>query len=95
MSRLAAALIVLGLFALHQDIWFWTDAMPLVFGVLPIGLFYHVAYTLVVAVVLAVLAFAPIAQAASACRSSRRVITDSRASIAPTPTRSAARIKTA
>jgi hypothetical protein len=55
MSGLAAMLIVLGLYALHQDVWFWNDATPLVFGVLPIGLAYHVAYTLVTAVVMAVL----------------------------------------
>ncbi len=55
MSRIAATLIVLGLYALHQDVWFWNDATPLVFGVLPIGLFYHVAYTIVTAVVMAVL----------------------------------------
>ena len=55
MSRIAATLIVLGLYALHQDVWFWNDATPLVFGVLPIGLFYHVAYTIVTALVMAVL----------------------------------------
>ena len=55
MSRIAATLIVLGLYALHQDLWFWNVATPLVFGVLPIGLFYHVAYTIVTAVVMAVL----------------------------------------
>jgi uncharacterized protein DUF3311 len=38
---LAAALVYL----LHQDIWFWRSARPLVFGFLPIGLFYHAAYT--------------------------------------------------
>jgi hypothetical protein len=32
-------------YALHQDIWFWRSARPLVFGFLPIGLFYHAAYT--------------------------------------------------
>ena len=36
------------LYALHQDVWFWRDARPLVFGFLPIGLFYHAAYTLAV-----------------------------------------------
>ncbi len=52
MSRRTATLIVLALFVLHQDIWFWRDAIPLVFGILPIGLFYHVLYTLVTAVAL-------------------------------------------
>ena len=46
------ALVVLALYAAHQDLWFWREARPLVFGVLPIGLFYHVAYTLVTALVL-------------------------------------------
>ena len=45
MIRAAATLIVIALYALHQDFWFWREARPLVFGVLPIGLFYHVAYT--------------------------------------------------
>jgi hypothetical protein len=34
------------LYLLHQDFWFWREARPLVFGFLPIGLFYHVAFTL-------------------------------------------------
>jgi hypothetical protein len=56
MSRTTlAACLVLALYVLHQDVWWWHDARPLVFGVLPIGLFYHVVYTLVTAVVLAVL----------------------------------------
>ena len=32
-------------YALHQDFWFWRTARPLVFGFLPVGLFYHAAYT--------------------------------------------------
>ena len=40
------------LYALHQDFWFWRDARPLVFGFLPIGLFYHAAYTLAVSVLM-------------------------------------------
>jgi hypothetical protein len=34
------------LYLLHQDFWFWREARPLVFGFLPIGLFYHAAYTI-------------------------------------------------
>ena len=34
------------LYALHQDVWFWREARPLVFGFLPIGLAYHAAYTI-------------------------------------------------
>jgi hypothetical protein len=47
-SRWLLALLVAVFYGLHQDIWFWREARPLVFGVLPIGLFYHAAYTLCV-----------------------------------------------
>ena len=43
-ATLIAAITVL-VYALHQDFWFWRTARPLVFGFLPIGLFYHAAYT--------------------------------------------------
>ena len=45
MSAIAAACLVVVLYALHQDFWFWNAARPFVFGFLPIGLFYHVAFT--------------------------------------------------
>ena len=37
------------LYLLHQDIWFWRTARPLVFGILPVGLAYHAAYTIAIA----------------------------------------------
>ena len=37
------------MYALHQDFWFWSLPTPLVFGFLPIGLFYHAAYTVATA----------------------------------------------
>ena len=40
------------LYALHQDFWFWREARPLVFGFMPIGLFYHAAYTLAISVLM-------------------------------------------
>jgi uncharacterized protein DUF3311 len=49
---LLRALVIAALYALHQDLWFWRDARPLVFGVLPIGLFYHVTYTVAVSAML-------------------------------------------
>ena len=55
MTTAAAFIIVAALYLLHQDIWFWREARPLVFGVLPIGLFYHAAYTVLLAPVLWVL----------------------------------------
>ena len=49
------ALVLLVFFALHQDIWFWRSAEPLVFGVLPVGLAWHAGYTLAVSAIMAVL----------------------------------------
>lgn len=45
MPRLLLALAGLLLYLLHQDFWFWRDG-TLVFGVLPVGLFYHALYCL-------------------------------------------------
>ncbi len=42
-------LAVLVLYAVHQDFWFRDVARPLVFGFLPIGLFYHVVLCLAIA----------------------------------------------
>jgi hypothetical protein len=39
---------ILALYLLHQDFWFWRAAAPVVLGFLPVGLFYHVCYTLVI-----------------------------------------------
>jgi hypothetical protein len=55
MSPLLAAGLVAALYILHQDIWFWRTARPLVFGFLPIGLFYHAAYTAACALLMALL----------------------------------------
>ena len=52
MTASRSVLLVVVLYVLHQDVWFWNTARPVVFGILPIGLFYHVAYTLVTALVL-------------------------------------------
>ena len=51
MKRLLA-LATLLLYALHQDFWNWNEARPLVFGFLPIGLFYHAAYSVAVSLLL-------------------------------------------
>jgi len=42
-------------YLLHQDFWFWKTARPLVFGFLPVGLFYHACYTLGAAALMALL----------------------------------------
>ena len=49
------ALVVVVLYVLHQDVWFWRTAQPVVFGFLPIGLCYHVGYTLAVVLVMGLL----------------------------------------
>ena len=48
-------LLVLAVYWLHQDSWNWTKADPLVFGFLPVGLAYHAGYSILCAVLMAVL----------------------------------------
>ena len=55
MKNWLLALAVASLYVLHQDIWFWNTARPLVFGFLPVGLFYHAVYSVAVAVLMLVL----------------------------------------
>lgn len=55
MKRLWLVLLVVALYALHQDVWFWRTAQPIVFEFLPIGLFYHVGYTLAIVLVMGLL----------------------------------------
>lgn len=45
-------LAVLILYFLHQDVWFWHTAHPLVFGFIPIGLFYHAAFSVAAALLM-------------------------------------------
>jgi hypothetical protein len=45
MKPLTALALVALYYVLHQDLWFWREARPLVFGFLPIGFFYHAVYT--------------------------------------------------
>jgi hypothetical protein len=40
------------LYVLHQDLWFWRVARPLVFGFLPIGLAYHAFYCVAIALLM-------------------------------------------
>ena len=49
MMRLAWFVAIVALYVLHQDLWFWREARPLVFGFLPVGLAYHGAYCVGVA----------------------------------------------
>ena len=44
MKRVLLVVAVVALYLLHQDFWFWRTAHPLVFGFVPIGLFYHACF---------------------------------------------------
>jgi len=46
--------LILAVFALHQDFWNW-NSTGLVFDILPVGLAYHAAYTVVAACLMTVL----------------------------------------
>ena len=52
MKRPLLVFLVIALYVLHQDVWFWRTAQPFVFGFLPIGLFYHVCFTLAVSLLM-------------------------------------------
>jgi hypothetical protein len=47
--------LVLAIYVLHQDFWNWKNADPLIFGFLPIGLAYHAGYSILAAILMAVL----------------------------------------
>ena len=55
MKQIPLTIAALALYLLHQDVWFWRNTQPLILGLLPIGLFYHVCYTLAVIVLMALL----------------------------------------
>jgi hypothetical protein len=52
MKKTLLGLATLAVYLLHQDFWFWSQARPLVFGFLPIGLFYHAVYCVLASLVL-------------------------------------------
>lgn len=52
MAATLSVVLIIALYVLHQDFWYWRETRPLVFGFLPIGLFYQAAYTLATAAVL-------------------------------------------
>jgi hypothetical protein len=55
LRRLLLSALVLLVYALHQDFWFWSRVHPLAFGFLPVGLTYHAIYTLASAALMALL----------------------------------------
>lgn len=52
LTQLLLAAAIAALYVLHQDVWFWHEARPLVFGFLPVGLAYHGAFCLAAALLM-------------------------------------------
>ena len=44
MKRILLVAAVAALYVLHQDFWNWRTPYPIVFGFVPIGLFYHACF---------------------------------------------------
>lgn len=54
MKKLLLFLFIAAVYVLHQDYWNWKNS-ELVFGILPVGLAYHAGYSIVAAIMMAVL----------------------------------------
>jgi Na+(H+)/acetate symporter ActP len=52
MKKALLTLAVLVVYILHQDVWFFHTARPLVFGFVPVGLAYHAAYSVLAALLM-------------------------------------------
>jgi hypothetical protein len=55
MKKVLLFLLVSAVYVLHQDFWNWKQAEPLVFGLLPLGLAYHAAFSILAAIMMAIL----------------------------------------
>jgi hypothetical protein len=44
MKKILLVAATAALYVLHQDIWNWRTPHPIVFGFVPIGLFYHACF---------------------------------------------------
>lgn len=54
-KRTLLTLLVAAVYLLHQDFWNWQRSEPLVLGFLPVGLAYHVGFSILAVVTMAVL----------------------------------------
>jgi len=52
MKNILLIIAVVALYALHQDFWYWRTARPLVFGFVPIGLFYQACFSVAAALLM-------------------------------------------
>jgi hypothetical protein len=53
--KILITFLILAVYLVHQDSWNWHKVSPLVFGFLPIGLAYHVGYSILASILMAVL----------------------------------------
>lgn len=54
MKKLLLFLFIVAVYVVHQDVWNWKDS-DLVLGILPVGLAYHAGYSILAAIMMAVL----------------------------------------
>jgi hypothetical protein len=54
MKKFLLFLMIVAIYVLHQDSWNWSST-DVVFGFLPIGLAYHAGYSILAAVMMAIL----------------------------------------
>ena len=52
MKRVLLVVATVALYLLHQDFWYWRTAHPLVFGFVPIGLFYQACFSVAAALLM-------------------------------------------
>ena len=52
MKRTLLVIAVIVVYVLHQDFWNWRTAHPIVFGFIPIGLFYQGCFSVVAALLM-------------------------------------------
>ena len=52
MKRVLLVVATVVLYLLHQDFWYWRTAHPLVFGFVPIGLFYQACFSMAAALLM-------------------------------------------
>ncbi|MFZ4629265.1 MAG: hypothetical protein ACOYNR_13135 [Blastocatellia bacterium] len=56
MTKKVLGTVLIGMaYLLHQDFWHWKVSRPVILGIFPIGLFYHIVYTIAVAGLMALL----------------------------------------
>jgi hypothetical protein len=51
-ARVGWFLVIATVYLLHQDVWFFRQARPLLFGFLPVGLTYHALYCIAVSMLM-------------------------------------------